>query len=61
MASKLRYGIIGMRRIGREHIENLRAMGGTEVTALADPSPASLRRPRRCRRPVQLFGDPRAF
>jgi len=39
--SKLRYGIIGCGSMGREHIENLRATGGTEVTAIADPTAAS--------------------
>jgi myo-inositol 2-dehydrogenase / D-chiro-inositol 1-dehydrogenase len=34
---KLRYGIIGCGSMGREHIENLRALPGTEVTAVADP------------------------
>src|SRR5688572_20490073 len=38
---KIRYGIIGCGSMGREHIENLRALGGTEVTAIADPSPHS--------------------
>jgi predicted dehydrogenase len=38
---KIRYGIIGCGSMGREHIENLRALGGTEVTAIADPSPRS--------------------
>jgi predicted dehydrogenase len=38
---KIRYGIIGCGSMGREHIENLRALGGTEVTAIADPTPAS--------------------
>ena len=33
----IRYGIIGCGSMGREHIENLLAMGGAEVTALADP------------------------
>ena len=41
----LRYGIIGCGSMGREHIENLRALpggdGGTEVTAIADPSAQS--------------------
>jgi myo-inositol 2-dehydrogenase / D-chiro-inositol 1-dehydrogenase len=37
----IRYGIIGCGSMGREHIENLRAMGGAEVTAIADPSAAS--------------------
>lgn len=37
-----RYGIIGCGSMGREHIENLRALDGTAVTALADTHPASL-------------------
>jgi predicted dehydrogenase len=39
--NKIRYGIIGCGSMGREHIENLRAMGGTAVTAIADPSATS--------------------
>ena len=34
---KIRYGIIGCGSMGREHIENLNATDGAEVTALADP------------------------
>jgi myo-inositol 2-dehydrogenase / D-chiro-inositol 1-dehydrogenase len=37
----IRYGIIGCGSMGREHIHNLRAMGGAVVTAIADPSLAS--------------------
>ena len=37
----IRYGIVGCGSMGREHIENLRAMGGAEVTAIADPNAAS--------------------
>lgn len=33
---KIRYGVIGCGSMGREHIENIKAMPGTEVTALAD-------------------------
>jgi myo-inositol 2-dehydrogenase / D-chiro-inositol 1-dehydrogenase len=33
----MRYGIIGCGSMGREHIENIRALGGAAVTALADP------------------------
>jgi len=33
----LRYGVIGCGSMGREHIENLFAMGGVDITALADP------------------------
>jgi myo-inositol 2-dehydrogenase / D-chiro-inositol 1-dehydrogenase len=38
---KIRYGIVGCGSMGREHIENIRAMGGAVVTAVADPTPAS--------------------
>jgi myo-inositol 2-dehydrogenase/D-chiro-inositol 1-dehydrogenase len=41
MNTKIRYGIIGCGSMGREHIENLRAMGGATVTALADPDAGS--------------------
>ena len=37
----IRYGIIGCGSMGREHIENLKAMGGATVTALADSHAAS--------------------
>ena len=36
MEPLLRYGIIGCGSMGREHIENLRALPGTQVTAIAD-------------------------
>lgn len=39
---KIRYGIIGCGSMGREHIENIRAMDGAVVTALADTHRASL-------------------
>ncbi len=39
--SILRYGIIGCGSMGREHIENLQAMGGVQVTALADTDAGS--------------------
>jgi myo-inositol 2-dehydrogenase / D-chiro-inositol 1-dehydrogenase len=39
---KIRYGIIGCGSMGREHIENIRALdGGGKVTAVADPAQAS--------------------
>jgi predicted dehydrogenase len=37
----IRYGIIGCGSMGREHIENLRALPGARVTAIADPHAAS--------------------
>jgi myo-inositol 2-dehydrogenase/D-chiro-inositol 1-dehydrogenase len=33
----IRYGIVGCGSMGREHIENIKALGGAEVTAIADP------------------------
>ena len=41
MAQTIRYGIIGCGSMGREHIENLKALAGSQVTAIADPHPAS--------------------
>ena len=37
-----RYGVIGTGRMGVEHIENLNALPGAEVTAIADPCATSL-------------------
>ncbi len=42
MSANIRYGIIGCGSMGREHIENLFAMGGAEITALADPHAPSV-------------------
>ena len=51
MKDKIRDGIIGCGSMGREHILNLHAIGGAEVTAIADPHAgsreAAARRPRR--------------
>ena len=41
MNNKIRYGLIGCGSMGREHLLNLHAMGGAEVTAIADPHPPS--------------------
>jgi myo-inositol 2-dehydrogenase / D-chiro-inositol 1-dehydrogenase len=38
---KIRYGIVGCGSMGREHIENIRALGGGVVAAIADPTAAS--------------------
>jgi myo-inositol 2-dehydrogenase/D-chiro-inositol 1-dehydrogenase len=37
MIQQIRYGIIGCGAMGREHIENINALPGTLVTAVADP------------------------
>jgi len=58
--NKIRYGIIGCGSMGREHIENLRALGGTAVTAIADPSAASREQAAEIvEGKVQLFEDHR--
>jgi predicted dehydrogenase len=41
MSQIIRYGIIGCGSMGREHIENIKAMPGTEVTAIADTNAGS--------------------
>jgi myo-inositol 2-dehydrogenase / D-chiro-inositol 1-dehydrogenase len=41
MSSRIRYGVIGCGSMGREHIENIKALAGAEVTALADPDATS--------------------
>ncbi|NRA07353.1 MAG: Gfo/Idh/MocA family oxidoreductase [Myxococcales bacterium] len=42
MNAPLRYGVIGTGMMGREHIQNLRALDGVEVAALCDPDEGSL-------------------
>ncbi|NDE54721.1 MAG: hypothetical protein EB069_09135 [Actinobacteria bacterium] len=37
----MRYGIIGVGAMGREHAENLRFIDGATVTALSDPDEGS--------------------
>ncbi len=44
MTEPLRYGIVGAGMMGVEHIRNLMALPGSEVTALADPHPPSIAR-----------------
>jgi predicted dehydrogenase len=42
MKSELRYGVIGVGSMGREHISNIKVMGGATVTAISDPHSASI-------------------
>lgn len=42
MNTTTRYGIIGCGSMGREHIENIKALPGALVTAIADPHEPSL-------------------
>ena len=44
MTQVIRYGIIGCGSMGREHIENILALGHSTVTALADPDSNSRER-----------------
>ena len=41
MVQKIRYGVIGCGSMGREHIENIKALDAAEVTAISDTHPAS--------------------
>jgi myo-inositol 2-dehydrogenase / D-chiro-inositol 1-dehydrogenase len=66
MNHTLRYGVIGCGSMGREHIDNLFAMGGVEITALADPHGPSVQAAlHTCagalRQPPQVFDDHRAL
>ncbi|MBL8341690.1 MAG: Gfo/Idh/MocA family oxidoreductase [Rubrivivax sp.] len=64
MSTTIRYGIIGCGSMGREHIENLYAMGaGVAVTAIADPHApsreAALALARTAQERPQAFADHR--
>ncbi len=41
MSVTVRYGVVGTGMMGIEHIANIRALPGAEVTAVADPHPPS--------------------
>ncbi len=41
-SNTIRYGVIGTGMMGVEHIENISALPGAEVTAISDPTPASI-------------------
>ena len=56
MIQPIRYGVIGCGSMGREHIENIKALDGAELTAIADPQPAS-----RAAAAALLSQAPRAF
>jgi predicted dehydrogenase len=42
MSSEIRYGVVGTGMMGVEHIQNILALDGCVVTAVADPHPESL-------------------
>jgi predicted dehydrogenase len=57
----IRYGIIGCGSMGREHIENLKALPGVQVAAIADPHAASRDAALALleQRPARAFGEHR--
>lgn len=59
MATDLRYGIIGAGSMGREHIENIKVMGGAVVTAISDPHKASQEAAAQLAPGAVVFGDHR--
>ena len=52
----VRYGVIGVGAMGREHIENLKHIPGTSVAAISDPFPESLDRAK-----VLINGEVKTF
>jgi len=63
MEKIIRYGIIGCGSMGREHIENLKALAGVQVTALADTHQPSIEAALALLpfAPPQTFADHRAL
>lgn len=61
MNRELRYGIIGTGSMGREHIENIKVMGGAAVTALSDPYVLSQEAARAMAPGAKVFSDHRAL
>jgi myo-inositol 2-dehydrogenase / D-chiro-inositol 1-dehydrogenase len=60
--SKIRYGIVGCGSMGREHIENINALPGAQVTAIADTVESSRDAALAlCTTPPQVFEDHRAL
>ena len=59
---EIRYGVIGTGMMGIEHIENLLAVDGTTITAIADPDPQSRDSgAAACPNPVEVFTDHHAL
>jgi predicted dehydrogenase len=61
MKSELRYGIIGAGSMGREHIENIKVMGGATVSALSDPHKPSQDAALAMAPGAKVFSDHRAL
>ena len=59
---EIRYGVVGTGMMGIEHIENLAAVDGATVTAIADPDPGSRDRGMAaCSGRVEVFTDHHAL
>jgi myo-inositol 2-dehydrogenase / D-chiro-inositol 1-dehydrogenase len=59
---EIRYGIVGCGSMGREHIENIKALPGAQVTAIADTVESSRDAALAlCNTPPQVFEDHRAL
>jgi len=59
---EIRYGVIGTGMMGVEHIENIRAVDGAVITAVADPDADSLARGAKAAgEQVRTFDDHRAL
>jgi len=61
MGNELRYGIIGAGSMGREHIENIKVMGGALVTAISDTHVPSQEAALAMAPGAKLFTDHRAL
>ena len=61
MGKELRYGIIGAGSMGREHIENIKVMGGATVTAISDPHTPSQEAALAMAPGAKLFSDHRGL
>ena len=61
MKSELRYGIIGAGSMGREHIENIKVMGGATVSAISDPHKPSQEAALAMAPGAKVFSDHRAL
>ncbi len=57
-SEEVRYGIIGSGMMGIEHIENIKAIDGARVTAIADPHvPSQESAVEAVGGPIEVFGD----
>ena len=61
MKSELRYGVIGVGSMGREHISNIKVMDGADVTAISDPFQPSIAAASEMVPGAKVFSDHRAL